>query len=112
MDYDIYDINYPFDEYIGLRDCDPDKEIYQNHIYNIINDFIKKIQRIFSSEELEKILSHLLFDDNSTYKLNELDNSVHDFSQEPIFEHAFNKINVNVTGYYDIEGPILFYNKK
>jgi len=47
--------------------------------------------------------------------MNNLDNYYNeyedDYSQEPQFNHNFiNKINKKITCYYDIEGPILFYD--
>jgi hypothetical protein len=98
-----------------IRDCEGDKEVYCNNIYNKINDFILKIQEIFSIEEIEKILYNLLFA-NSSQKINDLDISLHDFNtddfiEEPTFNHKFNKIKLNIIAQYDIEGPILFYQK-
>ena len=121
-----------------IRDCEGDKEVYHNNIYNKINNFILKIQEIFSMKEIEKILYNLLFGSlaqdsarnrelahdflqNSSQKINDLDISVHcfntddfnidDFVEEPTFNHKFNKIQLNIIAQYDIEGPILFYNK-
>ena len=79
-------------------------------IYHIINDFISNFQKIFSSEEIDRILSQLLFDENPVRMNNLNESDENDDSQEQQFKHSINKIDTKITGYYDIEGPILFYD--
>jgi hypothetical protein len=104
------------------------------NIYDILNDFILNLeiiseeltrhmittinwnnqdfQRIFSVEEIEKILSQLLFNESNTT----INNLIYDDddSQEPRFNHyhlnKIDEIDKKIAGYYDIEGPILFYD--
>jgi hypothetical protein len=111
------------------------------NIYYILNDFISNLKKIFSREQIDKILSQLLFDgiicsfvapDSSgsaseqallgpaenPREINNLNNyyedDENDNSQEQQFNHIilsnFNKINKKIIAYYDIEGPILFYD--
>ena len=84
------------------------------NIFDILNVFISNLQRIFSKEEIDRILSQLLFDENSRKMNNLNDYYEEDDSQEPQFNHSilykFDKIDKKIAGYYDIEGPILFYD--
>ena len=87
------------------------------NIYNMINDFILNLQKIFSKEEIDRILSQLLFEENPR-RMNNLndyyEDNEEDNSQEQQFKNSilynFDKIKTKVTGYYNIEGPILFYD--
>lgn len=89
-----------------------------NLIYSSINDFYSKMQKIFSIEEINKLLSKLLFNnrrnlempylyvDSFEYRNLQLSRFEND-SQEPMFN---NKIKLNIIAYYDIEGPMLYYD--
>ena len=85
------------------------------NIYNILNNFISNLKKIFSREEIDRILSQLLFNENPR-EINNLNNYYEDDeddnSQEQQFNHIIlsNKINKKIIAYYDIEGPILFYD--
>lgn len=83
------------------------------NIYYILNDFISNLQQIFSVEEIDKIFSQLFYDTNHV-RMNNLNNyyedNEEDDSQEQQFKHSIKKIDTKITGYYDIEGPILFYD--
>jgi hypothetical protein len=109
------------------------------NIYNILNNFILNLKKIFSREEIDRILSQLLFNgiirsfvapDSSgsaseqallgpaenQREINNLNNyygdDEDDNSQEQQFNHIIlsNKINKKIIAYHDIEGPILFYD--
>ena len=81
-----------------------------NSIYNILNNFCSIMQRIFLSELLfnnRKNLETSYFNiDSFEYRnlqLSRFENN----SKEPMFN---NKIKLNIIAYYDIEGPMLYYD--
>lgn len=94
-------------------------------IYDNLNYFFFKIQRIFSIEEIEKFLSQLLFNNKRDFEIETYQHlryrvfqdqmsysyidslEFDDNSREVMFN---NKIKLNIIAYYDIEGPILYYS--
>ena len=78
-------------------------------IYHIINDFISNFQKIFSVEEIDRILSQLLFDENPVRMNNLNESDENDDSQEPRFNHKFvDRLESKVIGYTNIDSLKIF----
>jgi hypothetical protein len=81
-----------------------------DNIYNILNDFVSNLQKIFSIEEIDKILSQLFYDTDHI-RMNNLNDYYldDDNNEEPRFSDKFvDNIEIEVIKYSNIDSIRIF----